>query len=95
MEKNERTTVMRFRRIIAALILLAGCTATLAGCTKTPETTTTSATSTTATTTTTATTDNRSAAEKAVGAGVRGRNKAEELKREAEAKAKEVDATNE
>lgn len=68
--------------------------ATLAGCTKTPEATTTSATSTTATTTTTATTDNRSIAEKAGGAGLRARDKAEQLKRDADAKAKEADATN-
>jgi hypothetical protein len=79
----------------ALLLLIA---AVLAGCTKTPADATVSTTSTTATTATTATsatTDNRSAAEKAVGAGLRARDKAEELKREADAKAKETDATNE
>jgi PBP1b-binding outer membrane lipoprotein LpoB len=76
----------------ALLLLIA---AVLAGCTKTPAGATVSTTSTTATTATTATTDNRSAAEKTVGAGLRARDKAEELKREADAKAKETDATNE
>jgi hypothetical protein len=76
----------------ALLLLLA---AALAGCTKTPTDTTVSTTATTVTTATTATTDNRSAPEKAVGAGLRARDKAEELKREADAKAKEIDATNE
>ena len=82
-------------RTAALLLLLA---AVLPGCAKTPTDATVSTTSTTATTTTTsttATTDNRSAAEKAVGAGLRARDKAEELKREADAKAKEIDATNE
>ena len=76
----------------ALLLLLA---AVMAGCTKTPADATVSTTSTTTTTTTTTTTDNRSVAEKAAGAGLRARDKAEELKREADARAKEADATNE
>ena len=73
----ERLPVMRTG---ALLLLLA---AVLTGCTKTPDATVSTTSTTATTTTTTATTDNRSAAEKAAGAGLRARDKAEELKREA------------
>jgi hypothetical protein len=46
-------------------------------------------------TATTATSDNRSMAEKAGDAGLRAKNKAEELNKEAEAKGKEADAMQE
>jgi hypothetical protein len=70
------------------LLLLA---AVLAGCTKAPA----DATVSTAETAATSSADERSAAEKAAAAGLRARDKAEELKRDADAKAKEADATNE
>jgi hypothetical protein len=83
---------MRTGALLLLLVaVLGGCTKTDSTASSTEATTTTSATS----TTTTTTIDTRSAAEKAMDAGMRGRAKAEELKREADAKAKEADATNE
>jgi len=83
-------------RLLLAAILLAGCSKPATNLTSTETSTTTaSATATDTSATASSTTDNRTAAEKAMGAGLRARDKAELLKREADAKAKEADATNE